>query len=155
MKILCFLFFKNSMSAIHIIAGHIAIKHLTVILLFLLNVSQSVSHHRALKLEDARVINSRNVLFHRERVLAEIGIVLLLCLADIGWLALHLALYGRWHLGWHCDLGALKHLIYGIKMLLLVGFQLGEKIFQLLIVRRLGVLSVLFNAELLLGFQVI
>lgn len=143
------------MSAIHIIAGHIAIKHLAVILLFLLNVSKSISHHRALKLEDTRVINSRDVLFHGERVLAEIGIVLLISLADIGWLALHLALYGRWHLAGHCNLGALKHLIDGIKMLLLVGFQLGEKIFQLLIVRRLGILSVLFNAELLLGFQVI
>jgi hypothetical protein len=75
--------FKNSMSAIHIIAGHIAIKHLAVVLLFLLNVSQSVSHHGALKLEDAGVINSRDVLFHGERVLAEIGIVLLISLADI------------------------------------------------------------------------
>lgn len=111
-------------SRIHIIAAHIAIKRLAVVLLFLLDMGEGIAHYGAAKLKNARVINGGNMLFHREGVLTEEAVVLLLRGADGGWRAVTFALGGRGRCGGHLHLIALHHLADGFQVAFLVGTKL-------------------------------
>ena len=80
---------------IHIVAGEVIIKLLAVVLLLLLDVSEGVAHHGTCKFKNARVINARDVLFHRERIAAKVCIVFLFLLTNGRWRASKLAILER------------------------------------------------------------
>ena len=58
-----------------------------MVLFFLLDMGESVTQGGTLELENAHIVDRGNMLFHSERVLAEIGIMLFLHLVADRWLA--------------------------------------------------------------------
>ena len=126
-----------------------------MILLFLLNMSEGIAKDGRRKLEGRGVINRRNVLLHRKRVLTEIGVILLCAFGAGGGSASELCILGGGCGGGHSYLTAREHLIYCVEVLLFILLKASEKILKLGVASRLCILSVLFNAKLLLGFEIV